>query len=81
LARKEKITLAGEDCREGLPRVGREGARPEILFADQDKLVSSEVRLVVEGINDRLAAWFEQHPSEGKIIGKVVEARCPRGRP
>jgi DNA gyrase subunit B len=80
-ARKEKITLTGEDCREGLTAVlAVKVPDPKFSSQTKDKLVSSEVRPVVEGvINDRLAAWFEQHPSEGKIIiGKVVEAAAAR---
>src|SRR5438093_1403970 len=80
-ARKEKIALTGEDSREGLTAVlAVKVPDPKFSSQTKDKLVSSEVRPVVEGIiNDRLAAWFEQHPAEGKIIvGKVVEAAAAR---
>ena len=81
IARKEKITLTGDDSREGLTSVlSIKLADPKFSSQTKDKLVSSEVRPVVEGIvNDRLAAWFEQHPAEAKlIVGKVVEAATAR---
>jgi DNA gyrase subunit B len=81
LVQKEKVTLTGDDCREGLTCV-LSVKMPDPKFSSQtkDKLVSSEVRPVVEGIvSDRLAAWFETHPAEAKVIvGKVVEAAAAR---
>src|SRR6188768_595697 len=80
-ARKEKVDLTGDDCREGLTTVlSIKVADPKFSSQTKDKLVSSEVRPAVESaINDRLAAWFEQHPAEAKVIvGKVVEAAAAR---
>src|SRR5205809_3096767 len=64
-ARKEKVALTGDDCREGLTAVlAVKVPDPKFSSLTKDKLVSSEVRPVVEGIiHDRLAAWFEQHPA------------------
>ena len=81
IAKKEKVALVGEDMREGLTCI-LSAKMPDPKFSSQtkDKLVSSEVRPVVEAIvGDRLQQWFEEHPAEArKIVAKVVEAAAAR---
>src|SRR6267378_3890122 len=81
LAKKAKVETTGDDMREGLACVLSVKV-PEPKFSSQtkEKLVSSEVRPVVESVvADKLGQWFEEHPSETrKILTKVVEAAAAR---
>lgn len=81
IGKKEKITLTGEDVREGLTCVlSVKVPDPKFSSQTKDKLVSSEVRTVVESVvGDKLGQWFEEHPAEAKIIiSKTFEAAHAR---
>ena len=81
LLKKNKLTISGDDIKEGLTCV-LSAKIPDPKFSSQtkDKLVSSEVRMIVENIvNEKLSIWFDQNPTTSKIIlAKVMQAALAR---
>ena len=81
LLKKNKLTISGDDIKEGLTCV-ISAKIPDPKFSSQtkDKLVSSEVRMIVESIvSEKLSIWFDQNPTTSKIIlAKVMQAALAR---
>ena len=81
LLRKNKLTISGDDIKEGLTCVlSTKIPDPKFSSQTKDKLVSSEVRMIVESIiNEKLSIWFDQNPSVSKIIlAKIIQAALAR---
>ena len=77
--KKNKITLSGDDIKEGLTAI-LSIKMPDPKFSSQtkDKLVSSEIRNIVEHtIGEKVSTWFDQNPSVSKVVlEKITQAAC-----
>ena len=81
LLKKNKLSISGDDIKEGLTCIiSIKIPDPKFSSQTKDKLVSSEVRNIVESIiSEKLSIWFDQNPSISKIVlSKVIQAALAR---
>ena len=81
LLKKNKLAISGDDIKRGFNLCFiNKNSTPKFSSQTKDKLVSSEVRMIVETIiNEKLSIWFDQNPSVSKIIiAKIIQAAMAR---